>query len=133
MNEIRVRVWDTVTQEMYYQDDVMFFLDRDGITTMYDTCSQFLDIGEKSEKLYMQYVGLKDKNGVAIYHNDIISFIFDGEAKVSLVRFSVLTGAMVTFNSLGSTYTFNLSSVFESERDITIIGNYYKNKYLVVK
>ena len=69
--------------------------------------------------------GIKDCEGVPIYEGDILEFIFDGSYKESIVSFSKYRGFTVTFDSFGSTYTFNLYEIFESDRKIKVVGNKY--------
>lgn len=115
MRDIKFRAWDTNSKKMF-------------------DCSKIQDYSlEQVERLnsandpytkFMQYTGLKDKNGLEIYEGDIIQLYLDGKY-ISNYICEFKDGCFM-FKEIGSDWIGRITNT-----DIEVIGNIYENPDLL--
>ena len=135
MREIKFRAWDKRSKEMLdltgykmvgKNNIQLFYYDEDGCRT---TCTTLLENIE-----LIQYVGLKDKNGVEIYEGDIVKIKHFKSNYMGKVIFNKKTcGFEIWYNSVVGAYgekaTHKLN--FAADIEIEIIGNIYESPELL--
>lgn len=114
--EIKFRAWSQLGDEMLYQADLRHLA--------------LAEFELESNLVWLQYTGLKDKNGVEIYEGDVIrcKMTFEGGflPHIGQIVYDTEHGAFATLNLGGVTLLHNhlLSSA-------EIIGNIYENPELM--
>ena len=108
--EIKFRAWDTKEKKMEYDpwDD-----ERSG---------QGVDINSifrVDGKNFMQYTGLKDKNGKEIYEGDVVSWDYGEEPETSPIEF--VSGGFWP-------KTIDCEMGWPNLEEIEVIGNIYEEK-----
>lgn len=131
--EIKFRVWDEPVKEMYY-DPIIAKTDRDM------RLSEIFNRLSKDGWVWMQYTGLKDKNGKEIYKGDIVT---DHSKRSTSIR--EVNGEVIFFEDYGG-YAIAIYSDDYKERYIhrldsygaevifkewEVIGNIYENPNLI--
>lgn len=124
MREIKFRAWDSEQKEMYLFFDIKDFT----LGSLNRT-----DTGYK----FMQYTGLKDKNGKEIHDGDIIKYDED-ESMNHWVSGAVaqiislpgrFTARLTPYDKFNGSNQNTLNEDFEDS--VTIIGNIYENPELL--
>ncbi|EOW0150806.1 YopX family protein [Listeria innocua] len=125
MIEIEFRAWDKEVKEMDYNPSVIEIWQNKPINEQFRL--------ESEEKLiWMQYTGLKDKNGKKIFEGDIVAFSEDDfHVFNSQVEYFLEDGYPAFDIKVPSTYYFD-SNVFSEVSmsglyEIEVIGNIHEN------
>lgn len=145
----KFRAWDSVHNRMIYSDKHLGYMPFDdncfcnydfNISKRGAYCFAYDDyndeITNETDLPIMMWTGLKDKNGVEIYENDIIDIHQTVNGYNQFViqydnyKFSARYYNQKTKQILGW-YQYNLDELFEineSEKEIEVIGNIYENE-----
>lgn len=132
--EIKFRVYDKDLKKMRYLNNSHDFICFDEKGNGYYHNMQ-TGLGEWFSDL-MQYVGLKDKNGVEVYENDIIDIHQTVNGYNQFViqydnyKFSARYYNQKAKQILGW-YQYDLDKLFEineTEKEMEVIGNVYENE-----
>lgn len=140
-NEIEFRIWDKENKKMlYYNNDIVPCLTLNGVL---QDCSKKVPTNVSYKYILMQWTGLKDKNNIKIYTEDVIKF----ENKIYKIKFFNKWGMFGLIGksdykdfteedplgSGGSSTRYKPYVLGEYyQKRIEVVGNIYENKYLLV-
>lgn len=115
----------------FYKNENRLVLSRD---LYFDEFNPIEDYFADDEIVFMQYIGLKDKNGKEIYEGDIICKYNNGiKSYTGIVQFMRTSLQYMIVNNYGG-YIFLNGQIFDEKQeygDYEIMGNIYETPHLL--
>ncbi|PDZ49756.1 hypothetical protein CON07_20010 [Bacillus sp. AFS094611] len=128
---IMYRAWDNVKDKMYSvgeEDDISFGFESNGIVA-YDLTEAEEEFHTLHHLQYMQYTGLKDKNGDEIFVGDVVDTIYNGELFTGVV---VYDESELGFKATNGKENYGSSFQYlPCCEEVEIIGNIHENPELL--
>lgn len=124
MREIKFRAWDTVREEMWNNPHF-------AITQMLNCLTDY-KLRKSGRYIFLQYTGLKDKDGKEIYEGDIVIFMLPDctWSNPQIVQYCHSSFVTKSGNLWGLGYFEDIVHSDNLEL-IEVIGNIYENKELL--
>ncbi len=122
--ELKFRAWLPATKKMTHSHSIIEF------SKILSQCDISID-----NNIYMQYTGLKDKNGIEIYEGDIVKLHNESEHTKKEYWYPIYTiewygvGFRCKYAKKGGKAIDNIAFNFQHycDEDIEVIGNIYTN------
>lgn len=134
MREIKFRVWNPKSEQMYLSSTINIFT---GIQMPSKECFEYWETGSLMSEVsveLMQYAGFKDKNGVEIYEGDLVNTYHPKDCASTMSGILRFEKCIITFHAgcfcvkqpvMGSSYT-NFPIFMEGVDNIEVVGNIYE-------
>jgi len=134
MIEIKFRCWNKNLKKMQFFDGIF----NSAPYTEKSNFSQYESCPEYHELILMQYIGLKDKNDIEIYTddllkvpNDFIKEFMGHKISYSVLTIKLLNGKFCAVNNNNEIpYDCNLN-IYNNSKKIEVIGNIHENHELL--
>lgn len=129
--EIKFRAWNKEKKIMVYKNEdgsSCFWDGVDASSVELINCELNSEIN-RSEYEFMQYTGLKDKNGVEIYEGDIVKAYCHGEYVIGKIIYEHCGFTINVMNNEELEY----GRIIILETFVEVIGNIYDNPELIEK